>query len=120
MANEISSSVALSVSKNSASFSARADKTFDQSGNVAIQNVQNVGTAAEALSLGDISGVPAMILIQNLDTANYVDVALDSGMTQIFAKIGAGKHALWPPNAAAVYVRANTAAVRILVLACEA
>ena len=120
MANEISSSFNLSVTKNGATFSASSNKSNDQAGSITVSTVQNIGTAAELLALGDISGVPAMLLVRNLDTANYVELALDSGMTQKFAKLLFGQFALLPPSVAAIYARANTAAVNCQILAIEA
>ena len=119
MANEISIGASLSINKNSTPFTARADKTFDQTGNVTVQLIQNIGTSAEILAYGDLSGVPGAILVKNMDATNYVELSLDSGGTQIFAKLAAGRGMVWIPSVAAVYAKANTAACRLLILACE-
>lgn len=120
MSSEISVSASVSASKNGASFTARGDSTLDQAGNQTVHNVQNIGTAAELIALGDISGVPSTLYVQNLDTTNFVELALDSGMTNKFAKILPGKFVLLSPAVAAIYAKANTAAVNIQVLATEA
>jgi hypothetical protein len=119
MANEITSSTSLTVTKNGATFNASANKTFTQTGNVALNAVQNIGTAAELVSLGDITGVPGAMLVKNLDTTNFIEISLDSGGTQIFAKLTAGKGMLWFPSVAAVYAKSDTAACRLQVLAIE-
>ncbi len=120
MASEISTSASVSVAKNGASFAARASATLTQTGNVTIQNVQIIGTSAELLAMGDITGVPSALLVQNLDPTNYVEIALDSGMTQKFAKLLAGEFLLIRPSTASNYAKANTAACNCLVLAVEA
>jgi len=74
-------------------------------------NDQTVGTSAEAVDLGDIAAPAGLIMVVNRDTTNYVELALDSGMTQKFAKLKPGEFACWQPAVAgAVYALANTAA----------
>lgn len=120
MASEISVDGSVSVTKNGASFSARAQKVLDQTGNQTVHNVQNIGTSAELIALGDIAGTPSTLFVQNLDTTNYVELSLNSGMTQRFATLRAGEFLLLRPSSASIYAAANTSAVNILVLSTEA
>jgi len=93
--------------------------TYDLTGTVLAQT-QNVGTSAELLDLGDVGGgsAPGLIYIRNIDATNYLEIALDSGMTKKFAKIIAGAVAIFCPAASSYYVRADTSAVNIELIAC--
>lgn len=119
MANEISASVQLAVSKGGVTLSGTGNAQQDMAGEDMVHTTQIIGTSAEALTLIDLSGTPAYILIKNLDATNYVELALDSGMVNKFAKILAGKPMLFPPTTGTIYAQANTAAVRVEVLATE-
>lgn len=119
MANEISASVGLQANKGGASVSNSGSKTADMSGDQMISNVQVVGTSAEAVALGDVSTI-GYVLFKNLDSTNFVQLALDSGVsTQIFAKLLAGDVTLIKAATATMYAKADTANVNLLVAAVE-
>jgi hypothetical protein len=117
MANEISYAVSLVSNKGGVSITGSASKTKDMSGDQMITNVQSVGTSAEAVVLGDIS-LPGMVLLKNMDSTNYIEIALDSGITQVFSKLLAGESSL-VHAVATIYAKANTAACNLLVCATE-
>ena len=117
MANEIALSVNLSAQKGGVNTAAALSITQDMAGDQMIQNVQIVGTSNEALLVGDVTAT-GWQLIKNLDTANYVEIFLDSGNTNLVSKLLAGEFTLIKPGAA-VYARANTAACNCLVVAIE-
>ena len=112
----LTQSATLRVSKNSTVFSADGSIASSTFGSVA-NKIQNIGTSAELVNFGDITGIPVMLLVKHSDTSNFVELALDSGMTQKFAKIYPGRFAVFAPLSATIYARASTAAVRVMVFA---
>src|SRR5687768_2756767 len=119
MANEISATVSLSASKNGAAIaSGQLSAVDDMAGDQMITNVQIVGTAAEALNLGDVSTIGYTVL-KNMDSTNYVEISLISDGTTPFAKLLAGDIALIPMSTATVYAKANTAPINLLVCSVE-
>lgn len=65
MANEISLSVRLTWSKSGAEIIGSVADTYDQDGDNAIENVQNIGSASEAIDIGDVTG-SAYLMFKNL------------------------------------------------------
>jgi hypothetical protein len=120
MANEIFTSLELTARKNGATISARVSGDQDMAGDDLLQLTQVIGTTAEAVSFGEITGAPAQVMIQNLDATNFVEIGGDSGLTVFKLKILAGKAVLISPSSGTMYAKADTAAVRILVVAVEA
>lgn len=118
MANEIQVSLTISVEKNGASARGNISLSIDQTGDQFISNVQIIGTSNEALTLSDVSTI-GWVYVKNLDAANYVEVFLDSGNTQLVSKLLAGEATLFKPGTTSIYARANTAACNIQVLAAE-
>ena len=120
MANEISGSVGLTVTKNGAVFAFNKSKTLSMTGTRAYYGVQNIGTSAETVAFGDVSGTPQKVAICNLDSTNYVEFGGDSGLTVFKIKLVAGDSMIITPTSATLYAKANTGAVDILVEAVEA
>lgn len=120
MANEISVSCSLSASKNGAAIaSGQLTDTNDMSGDQMITNVQAIGTAAEAVVLGDVSTI-SYTVFKNMDATNYVDLSLNADASAPFAKLRAGEIALVPLATATIYAKANTAGINLLVHSVEA
>lgn len=120
MANEIYTSVQLTASKGGAKITNTVTKRSDMSGDDMIQTTQVIGTTAETVSFGEISGAPQEVLITNLDSTNFVELGGDSGLTVFKLKLTAGKSTLIQPSSATLYAKADTANVRIQILAAEA
>lgn len=119
MANEITYTVNLTVRKGAAIINPGAiTETLTMVGDDSLQATQVVGTSAEALNLGEVSGVPAVVLIQNRDTTNFVLVGFTNPPTEI--KILPGGALLMTPATGTIYAKADTAACRVLVCAVEA
>jgi hypothetical protein len=118
MANEITFSGSLTASKNGASVAASASVTNDMSGDQLYANVQAVGTSAEQIDISDVSTI-GLIYVKNLDATNYVEIALDSGMTNVFIKLLAGEFNIFSPATATLYARANTSGINLQVIATE-
>lgn len=120
MANEITASIALSCSKNSAAISVTASKTFDMTGDDMLAATQIIGTSTEALDLGDITVPAAYIYIRNLDPTNFITLSIDNANADIFAKIRPGHFAMFPPpQTGPIYATANTGDCSVQVAACE-
>lgn len=121
MANEIGVSASLLVLKGNHQDGLDASGlSFNFTGTRALHNVQNVGTSAEALVLGEIAA-GGWCLMRNLDVSNYVQVRGASGQTPL-ARLGPGEVALFRLDATATAptVQANTAACDLEYLVLEA
>lgn len=119
MSNEISASVVLTTAKNNVSVAGSGTKNADMAGDQMMSNVQIIGTSAEAIVLNDVSTV-GYVLFKNMDATNYIEIALDSGVsTQIFAKLLPGDVMLIKASTATMYAKANTAACNLWVVATE-
>ena len=117
MANEISQNIQLSATKNSASVSLSHNKRITMTGADMVQATQSIGTTAELIALGDIAGAPSQIVIKNLDATNFVEIGGDSGLTVFKLKIAAGEAVLFRATSGTIYAKADTAAVRVQVVA---
>jgi len=120
MPNEISQTINFAASKNGATVSINSTKRIDMSGNELLQNTQLIGTTAETISLGDIAGAPAQVCVKNLDATNFVEIGGDSGLTVLKLRVLPGEASLFRPTSGTLYGKADTAAVRIQVVAAEA
>src|SRR4051812_503069 len=120
MSAEISFSAYLSANKNSVAVaSGSLTKTNDMTGDQMFANVQIVGTSAEALAMNDVATL-GLLFVRNMDATNFVQLALDSGMTNKFAKLKPGEFCLVPVDpSATIYAKADTAACNLQVVAVE-
>ena len=118
MANEITCSASLAAAKSGAAISNSGSKQITMTANPMQSVVQNIGTTTEALVFGDIVAVK-YLFIKNLDATNYIEVGLNTPVTQIFAKLLAGEFALLPVGTSVIYAKANTAACNLLVAATD-
>ena len=116
MADEITVSITVSATKDgSGSFSTpRLAFTTDMVGNNLVGGLtQDIGTSSETITLGDIAAAANVLVIQNLDTTNYIEVGGDSGLTVFKLKIPAGESYVIQSPTTPLYAKANTASVRI-------
>lgn len=122
MANEITMQALVSTTKTGGALApGTLSGNADQSAVYNIDNIVSIGTSAEALDFGDISGAPAVLIAKNLDSTNFVQFALDSGVsTQIFGKLLAGQVMLLPPQTGTLYAKADTAACDVRLIAISA
>ena len=121
MANEITVAISLAASKGGSTVQGAVTRQQTLTGTGLWSNTQSVGTAAEALSFpGDLTteGI-SCIYIKNADPTNFVELALDSGMTNKFAKILAGEVCCLRPYAGnpTYYAKADTAACNVQMVA---
>jgi len=96
MADEIEMQVYLKFDKNSiAAFDIDSGNVnVDVAGDNAVYNIQNVGTSAENLVVGDI-GTAGLIIAHNLDGTNFVEIGYDSTGFVSCTKIKAGEWQLF-------------------------
>jgi len=120
MANEISKSIRVTATKTGATVSYNSTLTETMTGDDMISSVQSIATSAETVNFGEITGAPRLVIIKNLDATNYIEFGGDSGLTVFKLKLLAGQDMVIRPESATLYGKANTAAVKIQVIAVEA
>lgn len=120
MANELYFAVALTARKGGAIVSHETSGNTTMTGDDMLQGTQVIGTSAELIDFAEITGAPSMVLIQNLDATNFVELGGDSGLTVFKLKLPAGKATLLTLSSATLYAKADTAAVRLQIIAVEA
>jgi hypothetical protein len=99
--------ISISFSKNGAIIQRQLNAQFDVAGSVGLQNIQNIGTTDETLTLGDVA-TNGFLLIHNLDATNYITFGSDGSSYPI--KLKATEFGLIRFNGAAIHAKANTAA----------
>ncbi len=119
MANEINIQAVLTGQRFSPPMQGSGNLNINQTNTHCIGNVQNVPTAGLALQFGDCSTNLGYLFVKNLDATNYVQLTLDSGFAQIFAKLRPSEFCLMPVNQNTIYAKANTAACDVMVCAAQ-
>jgi hypothetical protein len=119
MANEGYLTVNLKANKSGANIAQNYSASFSMTGNEMMQGTQSIGTTAELVGFGNITGAPQMVSIRNLDATNYIELGGDSGLTVFKIKVPAGQIAVFTASSATLYAKANTSAVNILIQAVE-
>jgi len=112
MASEIQYSVAVNALKNGAKVNMAASAVLDMAGDDMIQSTQLIGTSAEALTMDEVSGVPARVMLVNLDTTNFVLVGFTNPPTEMRLDANGGALSI-RPALGTIYLKADTAACRI-------
>ena len=87
-------------------------------------SVQLIGTATEQIVFPAdliVEGI-THVFLKNLDSTNYIQVGLNTPVTQIFARLKAGQPLHIPTDNAAgvdpgIYVKANTASCNLMIVA---
>ncbi len=130
MANEISIQASLSCVRDVITVQASGSRTVNQTGTKALMT-QVTAPTTTAFTLIDTTKLPlancGYLFVKNMDAANYVEISTDSTFTaaNIIARLNGGSpgdFCFLPINKSPVptlYVRANTAAVIVLVAAAE-
>lgn len=77
-------------------------------------NPQIIGTTEEQFDLVDVSA-PAYFFVRNQDADNFVEVGVATGVYPIELK--PGQFAIFPPKTDALYLKADTAACPVQILA---
>ena len=91
----------------------------DQASARLVRNVQNIGTAQEALELGDVV-TPGFAVFSNLDSTNFVEIGIDVAATfHSFGKLKPGEQATIRLSTLAPFARADTAPVDLFYIIYE-
>ena len=118
MANEFTVSALLKIDKGFLTDTKNTSNLkVDQTGDGAAGGVQNIGTSAEAIDVGDVSTL-GLAYFRNLDDTNFVQIGQDigGGGFNEFFKLLAGEVALMRLDLAATGVlqaKADTAAIEL-------
>jgi len=127
--NEITMGASLSVSKGGVSVAQSSVGQIGWSGIDISDVTQTIGFSAyeeiDSLTLLGEQASLGAILIKNLDSTNYVELALHANGTNKFAKIKAGgvllmESGINPESDQVIWAKANTGAVQIEVTATTA
>ncbi len=124
MANEIVITDTLTINKDGTTINGSATQQETLAGVGKFTNVQNIGTSTEPIVFpADLitEGV-GHLWLKNLDDTNYVQVGLNTPVTQIFARLKPGQTLHIPTDNAptvdpGIYVKANTSACNIQIVA---
>ncbi len=124
MANEITSTSTLIVTKDGVTITGSVTQQRTLTGNGKFTNVQNIGTSTEAIVFpADLiaEGITEMF-IKNMDSTNFVEVGLNTPLTQVIAKLLPGQTCKSMVNKAPTvdptwYAKADTSAVNIEIVA---
>ena len=113
MANEATVVVTLAFEKGNISRVSKTSGSVSRTvtGSAYVANVQSVGTAIEALVLGDV-GTPGLCLLHNLDGTNYVELFANSTASACL-KLLAGDWQLVRFGTTTPNVKANTATCQL-------
>ena len=108
MANEISASISLSVSKGGAKLNRAESISIDMTGDSYISGVQSITTSGAVLVEADALGTAGYCYIKNIDATNFVTVGNAAANTNHVIKLKAGESCLFRAQQP-VYVDADTA-----------
>lgn len=92
---------------------APGSKSIDQSTKRRVSNTQSIGTAHEALIMGEVA-TARWAYFENKDITNYVELGILDGATfEAFLRLDAGMYVMVPLTTNAPYAKANTSSVEL-------
>lgn len=113
MADEITLTMKMLVSKGSLVHKEEPGiQSVTMTGSNGSGGIQNIGTSAELLSMGD-TGTAGWSFFRNTDTTNFVELGTSTTTFVAFAKLKAGEACMFRLGTNAPAARANTAAVNL-------
>ena len=120
MANEISATCNISATKGGATVTASNSVSATMSGDQMITNVQIIGTASEAILLGDVTTL-GYIYFKNMDATNFVSISVlaTAVAATSFSKLLAGEACMVKAVGTQYTAIADTASVNLQVVAIE-
>lgn len=116
---DITTTKTLSANKGGMSVTSTHSENITMTGDDMISSTQVIGTTWEALSFGEITGVPIALQVVNLDATNFVQLAIANDNSGVYEKLLAGHSYQGHPAAATIYAKADTAACRVKITAIE-
>ncbi|SRR5258705_5856776 len=123
MANEITIQAMLNVQRSTLSLQGAGSQPCSPAGTKAASNQLSISTSGwTAITLIDTGTNCGYMFLKNIDSTNFVQLALDNAGAQIFAKIRANEFCLLPlkDSTTQIWAQANTAAVSVIVVAAQA
>jgi hypothetical protein len=121
MANEIQATASLTCSKSGQTITGNVTQTNSLAGIGEWTSTQNIGTTTVQLSFPSTLTTEGItyLWLYNSDATNYVQIGLDTPVTQIFAKLLPGGVCLLPvyQGNPSYYAKANTAAINLRMVA---
>ena len=93
----------MTASKSGAKVSFSEAFNLTMTGADMLQGTQNIGTSAELVTFGDITGAPGVVIIRNTDATNFIELGGDSGLTVFKTKLLAGQFTVFQPSSATLY-----------------
>lgn len=119
MANEISLDIRMSLANGNSTylFSPGTDRIDQAAIGGPTPGFLNIGTTEESVAFTEL-GTEGLCIIQNLDSTNYVQIGFSTGVYGARLKAGEAMAFRLEPSAT-VYLKANTAACKMNVLAFE-
>jgi uncharacterized protein YaeQ len=126
MANEISVTATLTVTKSGVTSTGSTTYLEDLAGNGNWSNTQAIGTSDEQLAFAAdlVAEGVGYVWLKNLDAANFVLIKINNAGTKVtFAKLLAGEAMVFPVHKSAttdpdLWAAADTAACNLLIKAC--
>ena len=115
MAKEITASVSTVITDTGNQVQGNAASQADFSGKLIATEI-TVPTASTLLSLGSVT-TPTVIFIKNTDPTNYIELDHVTGFTAWPQKLLPGEGIILYPEDGTIYGKANTASVKIWVVA---
>ncbi len=113
MAQEITATVGLSVTKSSLKYQfPTQSQKIDLSGSRYSAGSQDIGTTVEQVVLGSDMSTAGWCVFTNLDATNYVEIGASNG-TPYLLKLLAGESCVVRLTTTTFYAKANTAAVKL-------
>ena len=86
--------------------------TLTMSGDNYVTDNQNIGTSAEAISVGDVTGTDAFMILHNTDPANYCTLYANGATgTHYAGLLRAGQFAVLFGNSSAIGAKADTSGI---------
>lgn len=116
MAQEISITVTSSITLSGQTASGTTNFKLDLAGDY-LGEEQTIDTTSTALSFGDMVAAPKSLYVRNLDATNYVEIDESNSFNAFPQKIPPGGAILLLPQTLTIYGKANTAAVKVWIVA---
>lgn len=113
MANELALSGNVRYQKGGVDELLNFTQSVDVSGSALSRQVLFIGTAEEAVSMGDVTS-PGYIVAFNLDTTNYVQLGAET--EEYCIRLKPGQRAIFPLEGTTLFAKANTAQCSVLFL----
>jgi len=119
MASEIYAALTYRVAEDNLTITAEIPgASLDMTGTEMTGNIQEIGTVAEAIALGDLASAGALVA-HNLDATNFVEIDSANTFDKFPQKLLPGKWCVLRPQTVTIYAKADTAACRLKIVAHE-